>query len=86
MRYSDDVWCENINPGECYMKLLIYYEHLYTIFLLNSLRSKQIRGVSNSTALHDIAVKLLSAVLILFKRRLPLQHAARDYPWLVRLP
>jgi hypothetical protein len=66
MKYDNDCWQSDKSAKECYMLLVIYLEHLYSIFLLHRILAKY---STDSSDLYDSAWQLLSATLTLCRER-----------------
>lgn len=72
-----------MDPIICFMMLLLYLDHLQSLFLLYRLLVR--KRDTGQEMLFDTARKLLSTVLILCKERSRLIAIATDFPWIVCL-
>lgn len=70
-----------MDPIICFMMLLLYLDHLQSLFLLYRLLVR--KRDTGQEMLFDTARKLLSVVLVLCKERSRLIAIATDFPWIV---
>ncbi|KAF2103596.1 hypothetical protein NA57DRAFT_72575 [Rhizodiscina lignyota] len=80
-RYSEACWTSETDPIICFMMLLLYLDHLHSLFLLYRLLVR--KRDTGAEMLVDTARKLLSAVLVLCKERSRLIAIATDFPWII---
>ena len=79
MRYNEAIWNSSLDGSRCYMLLVLYFDYLYSHFLLRRVFAKHVSSAIEP--LLDISRKLLSTVLILSTERIRLRDIARDFSW-----